>query len=454
MENALFLTGSLSLLIWLYLLFLRGRFWQADQRLDPGRNGPGSWPAVAALMAVGDDPDAIEDTLPALLAQEYSGPFHVFVVAAGGRDDTAAEAAWRAAQAAGTLERLSVLRAETPPAGWSQRAWALAQAQEQAAAKLPALRYLWLTEPWIGHRRHSLRDLVAQAEGGRCDLVSLLPLSACEGILDRLLAPAFAFFFQAFHPISRVNDPLHTAAAASPGCALVGVDALRTAGGLAALKDVPAIETALAARVKAAAPQSGRKIWFGLGEGSTSVRPGDEWTMLRELTLASAAAPVRTSPLRLAAGIGCLAFACLAPPVVFLWALVAGFFLDIDQFLVTFLALLVACGAWAAMAFAAWPTFELFEQEEWRTLLLPLAALAQALLMLAQLPRLLGRVPRPGKAPAATEGGPRPDRGAAKVEPRLDLPARTSAAPPAEDPRAKGTPVTAGHALRQRVARS
>ena len=75
-----------------------------------------------------------------------------------------------------------------------------------------------------------------------------------------------------------------------------------------------------------------------------------------------------------------MALACLVPPVMFLWALVAGFFLDIDQFLITYLAFLTACAAWAGMCFAAWPTFKLYEQEEWRTLLLPLAALAYMLL--------------------------------------------------------------------------
>ncbi len=109
-----------------------------------------------------------------------------------------------------------------------------------------------------------------------------------------------------------------------------------------------------------------------------------------------------------------MALACLAPPVVFLWALVAGFFLDIDQFLITYLALLIAGAAWGGMCFAAWPTFELYEQKEWLTLLLPLAALAQMLLTMALLPQLFGAARRPGKKPAAiTKDATRPRSGEA-----------------------------------------
>ena len=69
METALFLTGSLSLLTWLYLVFLRARFWRVDQQLDHGRSEPGHWPDVAILIATRDDAEAIEETLPDLLEQ-------------------------------------------------------------------------------------------------------------------------------------------------------------------------------------------------------------------------------------------------------------------------------------------------------------------------------------------------------------------------------------------------
>jgi hypothetical protein len=168
------------------------------------------------------------------------------------------------------------------------------------------------------------------------------------------------------------------------------------------------------------ARRNGHGIWLGLGEDLTSVRSGDSWKILRDLTFSTAEAQLSASPLRLAAGAIVMALACLAPPVVFLWALVAGFFLDIDQFLITYLAFLIAGAAWGGMCFAAWPTFELYEQKEWLTLLLPLAALAHMLLTMALLPQLFGAARRRGKKPAAImKDATRPRSGEAKVEPHM-----------------------------------
>lgn len=443
MEITLFLVGGLSLLIWLYLIFLRGGFWRADQQLDRDPAEPAQWPGVAALIATSDDAEAIEETLPDILAQSYPGPFHVVLVDSESRDGTV-EVAQRVAQAAGASRRLSVLSVGAPPAGWSRRAWALAKAQEHVAANLPEVRYLWLIEPWVQHDYYSLHDLVAKAEADRCSLVSLLPLSTCEGVLSRLLAPAFAFLFQALHPLPRVNDPKHKSAATTPGCVLVEANALKDAGGFHAFKDTPIPEGALAATVKSMARRKGQGIWLGLGENSTSVRSGDDWQALRDLTRVSNEAWHRASVTRWAAGTIAVALACLAPPVVLCWALVAGFVLDIDQFLVTFLAMLVACAAWAGMSFAAWPTFRLYGQEEWHTLLLPLSALAHILLTLAFVPRLPRAVARPGKkkAAAVTKDKTSLRSGALKAEPRLHAPSQ---------PAKKSA---TGHTLRHRIARS
>ncbi len=79
MEIALFVTGSLSLLTWLYLVFLRAGFWRADQQLDDRRSEPEHWPDVAILIATRDDAEAIEETLPDLLEQAYPGLFISFL---------------------------------------------------------------------------------------------------------------------------------------------------------------------------------------------------------------------------------------------------------------------------------------------------------------------------------------------------------------------------------------
>jgi len=401
-------------------VLLGAGFWRADQQLDEARPALEDWPDVAILITTKNDAEAIRETLPALVGQAYPGRFHVFLVDDRSRDGTVVTVL-NTAQSLGAADRISVATIGKRPAGWSRRAWALAQIQDYAAANLPSARYLWLTEPWVQHEPYSLQSLVAKAEADHCDLVSILPYSTGTGMVDRILAPAFAFFFQAFHLPRRVNNAKRATAAAAPGCLLIEANALRAAGGFAAFKNAPVLESALAARVKARARKAGRGIWLGLGESSTTVRPDDAWTFHRRLTVLTAGTQLGQSTLRLVAGTVGLAILCFAPAATTLWALVAGLFLNIDQFLITYMALLIAIVAWAGLAFTAWPTFRLYDQVEWRTLLTPLAALAYVLLTLALFPKLLGAdFVRSGRKPAAeTADAAEPPSNGAKVEPRF-----------------------------------
>ncbi len=438
MEYVLFLVGGLALLIWLYLVFLRGGFWRAVQELYSDGPEPNRWPGVVVAIAAGGDAEAIEETLPSVLDQVYPGRFHVVLVDGGGG---AAEAALRVAERAGAAERLTVVPIKAVPPGWTRRNWAVARAEEFAAS-VPGVGYLWLIEPWVQHGSQSLRDLVAKAEQDGCGSVSLLPVSTCERPWDRLLSPAFAFFFQAFHPLPWVNDPQYAEAAAAPGSTLVSTSALVEAGSVAAFKRAPVLETELAAELKDRGRGSGRGVWCGLGDYGTSIRPGDEWTALRCLAFSTADMQFRQSPVRLAIALVLTAIGCLAPPIVFFCGVFAGFFLDIDAYLVTFAAILLATAAWAAMAYIAWPTFRHYDQEEWCPLLLPLAALGHLLLTLIVLPRILNTKRRSAAKPAvAAKLAQRPSFGPGEVERRVD-----------GRPRAAG-PATGGHAFRQRVAR-
>lgn len=123
-----------------------------------------------------------------------------------------------------------------------------------------------------------------------------------------------------------------------------------------------------------------------------------------------------------------------------LWGVVAGFFLNIDEYFITFTAILFASAAWAAMAYAAWPTFQQYEQEEWNTLLLPFAALAHILLAMVFLPKLSSVGRRTANRTAAvTEHTLRPLSGTGEVDHRLELGSRASRQP------------AGGNAFRRRV---
>ena len=58
----------------------------------------------------------------------------------------------------------------------------------------------------------------------------------CESFAERALIPAFIFFFRMLYPFAWVNDPTRATAAAAGGCMLVRREALRDAGGIAAIR--------------------------------------------------------------------------------------------------------------------------------------------------------------------------------------------------------------------------
>ena len=90
MESPLTLLAACALLAWLYLAFLHGGFWRADQRMDgysdavPRRAA--DWPGVVAVVPARDEAPTIGRAVASLLAQDYSGPFSVVVVDDASRD--------------------------------------------------------------------------------------------------------------------------------------------------------------------------------------------------------------------------------------------------------------------------------------------------------------------------------------------------------------------------------
>ena len=285
MAVALTILAAVSLAVWLYLLFGHGGFWRADQRLDAPGDVIGAWPAVAAVVPARNEAAVIGQTLRSLLAQDYPGDLVVIVVDDESDDGTAAVAR-------GAGDRVVVVGGVARPAGWVGKTWALAQGVEAAAAAAPEARYLWFSDADIEHGPGVLRALVAKAEVRRLDLVSLMARLHCASAWERLLIPAFVFFFQMLYPFRRVNDPARATAAAAGGCMLVRRAALAAAGGLDAIAGELIDDCALARALKPGGP-----IWLGLATESRSVRPyaglGDIWDMVAR----SAYTQLRHSPM-------------------------------------------------------------------------------------------------------------------------------------------------------------
>jgi hopene-associated glycosyltransferase HpnB len=288
---ALVILGVVPLIIWLGLLLVHGRFWTADQRDDRDLPpDPTAWPSVVAVVPARDEADVIARSIGSLLAQDYPGEFRVILVDDSSSDNTAVVARAEA-ERLGRGERLQVLAGEPLPAGWTGKLWAVHQGTLEAEGLQP--KYLWLTDADIGHAPDNLRSLVSRAEAKGLALTSLMAELHCRTLPERFLIPAFVFFFQMVYPFTRVNRPGPVGAAAG-GVMLADREALKRAGGIAAIRKALIDDCALGALMKQQGP-----IWLGLTHRATSLRPYETIGQIGRMVSRSAYAQLDYSPLKL-----------------------------------------------------------------------------------------------------------------------------------------------------------
>ncbi len=361
-DSPLIWLGAGSLAAWSYLVLCNGRFWQGDQRLRaeaPANDALAKWPAVVALVPARNEADVVERTLHSLLAQDYPGELQIVLVD-DRSDDGTGDVARRLARDHPAGSKLRVVEAGDMPGGWVGKMWAVHAGIRVAEARWPESPYLHLTDADVEHDPGNLRAMVYKAEAEGLDLVSLMVMLHCEARWEKLLIPAFVYFFQMLYPFPRINDPRSRVAGAAGGCMLVKAESLRRAGGIESIRGEIIDDCALAAVLKSVG-----RIWVGLSDTECSVRSysglGEIWTMVAR----SAYTQLRHSAWLLAITVVGMALVFLSPPLVALsfpahgnvWAtLLAGF-------------------AWLAMAWTFRPSALRYRRPAAFGLVLPAAAL-------------------------------------------------------------------------------
>ncbi|MER7572701.1 glycosyltransferase [Streptomyces sp. NPDC126514] len=340
-----------SLAAWLWLLLCQGFFWRTDVRL-PDRREPRAWPSVGVVVPARDEAAVLPDSLPSLLAQDYPGRAEIFLVDDGSSDGTGLLARQLADRHGGLP--LTVDSPGEPPAAWTGKLWAVRHGIGLARAREP--RYLLLTDADIAHAPDSLRQLVAAAETGGFDAVSQMARLRVQSPWERMIVPAFIYFFAQLYPFRRIAAPGTRTAAAAGGCVLLRTDAAERARIPDAIRHAVIDDVALARAVKG----SGGRIWLGLADAVDSVRPYPRLHDLWRMVSRSAYAQLRHNPLLLVGTVAGLALVYLVPPV----ALVAG---DTPTATAGGLAWLVMTGTYV-------PMLRYYRQPLWLAPLLPVTA--------------------------------------------------------------------------------
>ncbi|WP_235451869.1 glycosyltransferase [Streptomyces olivochromogenes] len=353
--SAIAWTAAVSLAAWLWLLLCQGFFWRTDVRLPPRRD-PAEWPSVCVVVPARDEAPVLPASLPSLLAQEYPGRAEVFLVDDGSTDGTG-ELARELARRQGGLP-LTVDSPGEPPAGWTGKLWAVRHGIALARARDP--EYLLLTDADIAHAPDSLRQLVAAARTGDFDVVSQMARLRVESLWERLVVPAFVYFFAQLYPFRRIGRKGSRTAAAAGGCVLVRADTAVRARIPDAIRHAVIDDVALARAVKG----GGGHIWLGLAERVDSVRPYPRLHDLWRMVSRSAYAQLRHNPLLLLGTVAGLALVYLVPPAAVLAGAATG----------STAAAVAGAAAWLVMTATYVPMLRYYRQPPWLAPLLPFTA--------------------------------------------------------------------------------
>lgn len=260
--------ATLALVAWLVVLGLPWRPWSTRERLeaDP-RRARESLEDVTVLIPARNESHTLPQTLASLAEQ---GPgLDILVV-----DDQSSDATAQVARCSGPAG-VRVISGMPLPAGWIGKVWAQSQARPYLNRPL-----VLLLDADIALAPGLIATLRQQLRGQRLGLASLMAELPMQGFWERLLLPAFVYFFKLIYPFHLANSANRRVAAAAGGCVLLDVKALDAMGGFESLRDAIIDDCSLARGVKLA----GYRTWIGLTHSVSSHRRyhglGDIWRMV------------------------------------------------------------------------------------------------------------------------------------------------------------------------------
>src|SRR5580693_6916099 len=344
--------ATLTAVTWSYLAFARGGFWRIESAKPDATEKAGFSGDVVAVVPARNEAELIGPVVTSLLNQSVAMP--VVLVDDESTDGTA-DVARRASEKAGKADALIVIQSKPLPAGWTGKLWAMHQGIERARALRPT--WLMLADADVLHRPETVAKLGLVASHGPYDLVSFMVKLHCESLPEKLLIPAFVYFFFMLYPPAWIRNTRRSTAGAAGGCMLVRAETLERAGGLESIRGAVIDDCSLARLLK----QSDGRLWIGLTDQSQSLRRYETFSDVEHMISRTAFNQLKHSSLLLLCTIAGMVITYLAPPLLLLTRSRPAIFMG--------------AAAWAAMTITYSTIVRYYRLNPAWALALPLAAL-------------------------------------------------------------------------------
>jgi hopene-associated glycosyltransferase HpnB len=256
---------ALSTLSWVVFALMSCRPWsnrEVFEALDRG-DGEEFLKEITVVIPARNEAEVIQQTLHSIIEQ---GPGLSIVLIDDSSEDVTVEKAREM-----RISNLLIIQSAPLPAGWSGKLWALEQGRRRVTTP-----YTLLLDADIRLARATVKALREKMDQQGVPFVSLMAVPSMSGCWEKLLMPAFVYFFKILYPFQRVNSRHASLATAAGGCILMESRLLDQIGGFESIKSAVIDDCALARRVKS----QGFGIWLGL---THSVRSGRSPQRLQEI---------------------------------------------------------------------------------------------------------------------------------------------------------------------------
>ncbi len=273
----------LGVLCWWALILLPWHPCRIREKLEVGipENTKALLSDITVLIPARNEGPYIRHTINSVKAQGKGSC--IIVIDDQSQDNTAQQAKLCGAR---------VISGIAPLPGWSGKLWALQQGLQEVRTP-----YTLLLDADIILTPGIICELRQKAQLGNFALISLMAEPPMKNFVERLLMPAFIFFFKLLYPFGLANKSTSRVAAAAGGCILVETQALRTIDAFDSLHDALIDDCTLAAHMK----RAGLRTWIGLSHAARSHRGYHDLKPIWEMVARTAYTQLRYSVVLLAA---------------------------------------------------------------------------------------------------------------------------------------------------------